>query len=223
MADLEKWEARFATIVRAEMEKDVSDPAHDFDHFRRVWVLSQIIAKGEGWWDDLDHLALLGAAYFHDIVNPPKDSPLRSLASQSSANLTRELLAGDDIPVETMDRMAHAIEAHSFSAGIEPRSNEARVLQDADRLEALGAIGLARVFAVSGALGRGLFNSEDLLADHRPLDDTQYAVDHFEIKLLRIPERMNTKTGSALANERADVLRDYLRTLKAELEIEIPG
>ncbi|MFA9353024.1 hydrolase, partial [Escherichia coli] len=76
------------------------------------------------------------------------------------------------------------IEAHSFSAKIAPETLEAKIVQDADRLEALGAIGLARVFAVSGALGVALFDAEDPFARQRGLDDKQYALDHFQTKLL---------------------------------------
>jgi uncharacterized protein len=72
---------------------------------------------------------------------------------------------------------------------------EACIVQDADRLEALGAIGLARVFAVSGALGVALFDAEDPFADARTLDDRKFALDHFQTKLLRLPETMQTEIG----------------------------
>ncbi|HDO7482899.1 TPA: HD domain-containing protein, partial [Escherichia coli] len=74
-------------------------------------------------------------------------------------------------PAEKIEAVCHAIAAHSFSAQIAPLTTEAKIVQDADRLEALGAIGLARVFAVSGALGLALFDGEDPFAQHRPLDD----------------------------------------------------
>ncbi len=70
-------------------------------------------------------------------------------------------------------------------------------MQDADRLEALGAIGLARVFAVSGALGVALFDADDPFADRRPLNDKQFALDHFQTKLLKLPLTMQTERASA--------------------------
>ncbi|MGK7489577.1 HD domain-containing protein, partial [Salmonella enterica] len=76
-----------------------------------------------------------------------------------------------DFPAEKLAGICHAIEAHSFSAKIAPTTPEAKIVQDADRLEALGAIGLARVFAVSGALGVALFDADDPFADRRPLND----------------------------------------------------
>lgn len=111
----------------------------------------------------------------------------------------------------------HAIEAHSFSAAILPQSVEAKIVQDADRLEALGAIGLARVFAVSGALNTILFDANDPFADQRDLDDKKYALDHFQSKLLRLPETMQTKQGRALAVHNAQFLVQFMAKLSAEL------
>ncbi len=91
-------------------------------------------------------------------------------------------------------------------------------MQDADRLESLGAIGLARVFYVSGALGRALFDSDDPLAAHRELDDTAWALDHFQKKLLTLPSTMQTEAGRALARHNADFLVHYMAKLCAELK-----
>ena len=104
-----------------------------------------------------------------------------------------------DFPADRYPAVSHAIEAHSFSAAIPPRTLEAKIVQDADRLESLGAIGLARVFAVAGALNTILFDAEDPFADRRALDDRKYALDHFQCKLLRLPETMQTDKGKAMA------------------------
>ncbi|HAT3700366.1 TPA: hydrolase, partial [Klebsiella oxytoca] len=98
-----------------------------------------------------------------------------------------------------------------------PRSEEAKIVQDADRLEALGAIGLARVFAVSGALNNILFDADDPFADRRELDDKKYALDHFQCKLLRLPETMQTEKGRAMALHNARFLVQYMAKLSAEL------
>jgi uncharacterized protein len=121
-------------------------------------------------------------------------------------------------PEDKLEAVRHAIAAHSFSAGIAPETREARILQDADRLEALGAIGLARVFYVAGRLGSRLFDAEDPMARHRSLDDRRFAVDHFRQKLLRLPEQMNTEAAVTVARERAAILERYLDDLAAELE-----
>ena len=93
-------------------------------------------------------------------------------------------------------------------------------MQDGDRLEALGAIGLARVFAVSGALGVALFDAEDPFARKRCLDDKQYALDHFQTKLLTLPLTMQTEQGRHLAQHNADFLLTYMAKLSAELKGE---
>ena len=114
----------------------------------------------------------------------------------------------------------HAIAAHSYSAQIDPETLEAKILQDADRIDALGAVGLARCFAVSGALGRALFDPDDPFATDRSLDDSTYTLDHFQTKLLRLPDTMQTPQGRALAKERAEVLTRYLADLAQELPHE---
>ena len=92
-----------------------------------------------------------------------------------------------------------------------------------DRLEALGAIGLARVFAVSGALGVALFDGEDPFAQHRPLDDKRYALDHFQTKLLKLPQTMQTARGKQLAQHNAHFLVEFMAKLSAELAGENEG
>lgn len=116
-----------------------------------------------------------------------------------------------------MPAVGHAIEAHSFSGQISPTTLEAKIVQDADRLEALGAIGLARVFAVSGALGTALFDADDPFARRRPLNDKRFALDHFQTKLLTLPQTMQTGRGKALAQHNARFLVTWMAKLSAEL------
>jgi len=194
---------------------DEGDASHDVHHCDRVWASCQRIADEES--SAADRLVLLAAAYLHDIVSPPKDSPLRARASALAAEQASRRLEQMGFPSQKQAAVRHAIEAHSFSAGIPPETDEARILQDADRLEALGAIGLARVFCVAGRLGSRLFDPEDPLAERRPLDDRRFAVDHFREKLLELPARMNTRAGSRLAQKRAAILERYLDDLVAEL------
>lgn len=172
-----------------------------------------------------DPLVVLTACYFHDIVSLPKNHPERSQSSRLTARKTRDILHRDfpDFPPDRFAAVEHAIEAHSFSAGIAPQSIEAKIVQDADRLEALGAIGLARVFAVSGGLGVALFDAEDPFADARPLDDRAFALDHFQTKLLRLPDTMQTDVGRDLAQHNADFLVHFMAKLSAELQGDCIG
>lgn len=191
------------------------DASHDVAHFRRVWHSAQQIASGQS----VDLSVVLFASYFHDLVSLPKNHPDRARSSVLSAERTRQILARDFplFPSERHAAVAHAIEAHSFSARIAPQTLEAKIVQDADRLEALGAIGLARVFAVSGAMNAALFDADDPFAEHRALDDKAYALDHFQTKLLRLPETMQTAKGREMAQHNADFLVNFMAKLSAEL------
>jgi uncharacterized protein len=214
--DLAKWEESFANYLRSNLSQD--DGSHDLGHFQRVWRAARYINQEEG--AIADPLILLTAAYFHDLVSLPKNHPDRSKSSLLSAEKTVELLKSNfaGFPSEKIEGVRHAILAHSFSANIEPETPEAMILQDADRLEAVGAIGLARVFYTAGQLNHKLFHPDDPLAMHRKPDDRQYALDHFGLKLLRLPDLMNTRTGRRLADENAAYLVEFLKKIKAEIE-----
>lgn len=213
------WQARFEEYLHHNWLQD--DKAHDVAHFRRVWKTAQQIMETT----EADRLVVLTACYFHDIVNLPKNHPERHLASTQAAQETLRILDTHfpDFPHSLYDAVAHAVRAHSFSAAITPQTLEAKVVQDADRLESLGAIGLARVFYTSGALGRPLFDSEDPLAQGRELDDATYALDHFQKKLLKLPETMQTEAGRQLAHYNADFLVHYMAKLCAELKGDYYG
>lgn len=191
------------------------DGAHDAGHLARVWRNCQRIAAAEPGGADME--ILLAASYLHDLVNLPKDSPDRALASRFSAARATGYLSATGFPPEKLGALAHAIEAHSFSAGITPQTLEAAILQDADRLEALGAIGIARMFWVAGATGRALFDPDDPLALRRPLDDTRFSLDHIEVKLRRVAQRMNTETGRDLAAEALEWVDAFRSRLLREI------
>ncbi|EOK5539391.1 TPA: phosphohydrolase [Enterobacter kobei] len=217
--ELVQWQQRFESWLDEHHASD--DSAHDISHFRRVWMTARKIMIHH----QADPLVVLTACYFHDIVSLPKNHPERSQSSRLAARKTRDILHRDfpDFPPDRFAAVEHAIEAHSFSAGIAPQSIEAKIVQDADRLEALGAIGLARVFAVSGALGVALFDAEDPFADARSLDDRAFALDHFQTKLLRLPDTMQTDVGRELAQHNADFLVHFMAKLSAELQGDCIG
>lgn len=210
--ELDSWQERFEAFWAAAPG---GDGAHDVHHLRRVWRSARKIAAAE---PGADLLVLLAAAYLHDLVNPPKDSPLRSRASRLSAEKAVPLLEGMGLDPARARAAAHAIEAHSYSAGIPPATLEARILQDADRLEALGAIGLARCFYTGGKMGTALWEAGDPLGrSGRTLDDRLYSVDHFPLKLMRLPDLMTTAEGRRLARRRTRVLALFLGQLEREL------
>ncbi len=206
------WAARCRARI-AGLWATATDGAHDLGHLDRVWKSCRLIALDEA--ADLDILA--AAAYFHDAVNLPKNSPDRARASRLSADLAVAELAAMGFPEAKQAGLHHAILAHSFSANIPPETAEAKILQDADRLEALGAIGIARMFLISGQMGGGLFDAADPMALNRPLDDRRFALDHIQVKLARIAETMQTATGRAIAAERLEWMESFRTRLLSEI------
>ncbi|MDX6020020.1 phosphohydrolase [Scandinavium sp. V105_16] len=211
---VQSWQHRFEDWLMQHHNDD--DAAHDISHFRRVWATAQRLSQAE----QTDERVILAACYFHDIVSLPKNHPERRRSSVLAAQKTLTILRDDfpDFPEGLYSAVAHAIEAHSHSANIAPRTREAKIVQDADRLESLGAIGLARVFVVAGKMNVALFDAEDPFADSRPLNDMRYALDHFQNKLLRLPATMQTAQGRALAEHNARYLVQFMAKISAELQ-----
>lgn len=207
-------QTRYEAEVRRQWAEDPADGAHDIGHLRRVWANARAIAAEE---DAADMEVLLAAAIFHDLVNLPKSSPDRARASTMSAERAAAFLRADGMDTQRIAQTSHAIAAHSFSARIPPETLEARILQDADRLEALGAIGIARMFHVAGATGQMLFDADDPMAINRPLNDRRFALDHMATKLLHLPATMQTSSGSAMADARADWLMSFRTRLLLEI------
>ncbi|WP_377192069.1 HD domain-containing protein [Ruegeria meonggei] len=201
-------------IVAHRME---TDPAHDLAHLDRVWVNAQAIAG-----NTTDMHVLLAASYLHDLVNLPKDDPARHLASRKSAQESEPILGEMGYDTDQVRAIQHAIEAHSFSANITPQTAEARILRDADRLDALGAIGVARNFSVSGALGRSLYDPADPFAEQRPLDDLAFSVDHWKVKLLSLPDDMLTDAGKVIAQQRTHRMIRFLEEFAEEIGRSLP-
>ncbi|KPA19930.1 putative hydrolase [Shimia sp. SK013] len=213
---MEALRAALRDVVLAHM---ATDAAHDLAHLDRVWANCQEIAAGE---DAPDMRVLLAAAYLHDLVNLPKDDPQRDQASRMAAEHSAPVLTGLDFTDSEIKATQHAIATHSFSAGLEPDSAEARILRDADRLDALGAIGIARTFAVAGDLKLALYDPVDPFAELRALDDRAWALDHWPVKLFRLPEGMTTATGRVVAENRVSEMRSFAKGLAAEIGTVVP-
>lgn len=205
---------RLRAIVAQLMQ---TDPAHDLAHLDRVWTNAQAIA------DKTANLKiLLAACYLHDLVNLPKNDPDRHLASRRSAEESEPILGDLGFSQPEISATQHAITAHSFSANVQPETSEARILRDADRLDALGAVGVARTFVVAGALGRQLYDPADPFARNRSLDDLQFSLDHWKVKLLTLPDDMLTEAGRALAQARAHRMIRFLQDFAAEIGHSVP-
>jgi uncharacterized protein len=208
--ELERWEARCAAFLR---EQAAGDAAHDHEHTRRVVRNTRALAAAEG----ADLAVALPAAWLHDCVSVPKDSPRRSMASRLAAEAATCFLAHEGFPAALLPAIGHAIAAHSFTAGIAPETVEAMVVQDADRLDAIGSVGIARCLMLGATMGRPLYDPDEPFPLRRPPDDAVSSIDHFFTKLLRLADTMTTAAGRAEAERRAATMRLYLRELAREI------
>lgn len=207
---LQQWQDFCIRLARTEAG---DDGAHDLNHLGRVWRTARQLLDS---YPQVNPLIVMCACYLHDLVNLPKNHPERHLASRQAATLASQHLATAGFPAELLDDVAHAIEAHSFSANITPRTLAAQIVQDADRLDALGAVGLARLFYTAGRMNSALAATDDVLGEHRPLDDRAYALDHIKVKLATLPASMQTEAGRTLGEERLKWLYDFREVFAAE-------
>ncbi|KQV87917.1 hydrolase [Massilia sp. Root351] len=207
---LSSWHPRLVALATAAA---ADDGAHDTNHLHRVWRNATLLMDD---YPEADALVVLAACYLHDLVNLPKNSPDRHLASRQAARLASRQLAELGFPPEKLAATAHAIETHSFSAGIKPETIEAKIVQDADRLDALGAVGLARMFYTAGRMGCALAHADDPMALHRELDDKAYSLDHIDVKLATLPAKMQTAAGRRLGQSRLAELIAFRDSFIAE-------
>ncbi|MCX5576991.1 HD domain-containing protein [Kaistia terrae] len=181
------------------------DGSHDVAHLQRVWNNAAAILAKEGGASEI----VAAATLLHDCVTVEKNDPMRAQASRLAARKAEAVLAELGWDAARIAAVAHAIEAHSFSAAIRPETLEARILQDADRLDAIGMIGVARCFYIAGRMGSGLYDPADPEANWRPLDDKSFAIDHFENKLFKLAAGFQTQAGAQLAELRQARLRRF--------------
>jgi uncharacterized protein len=163
-------------------------------------------------------LVVIPAAWLHDCVTVPKDSPLRSQASRLAAEAAGVFLREAGYPAPAIPAIEHAVAAHSFTANFVPQTLEARVVQDADRLDAIGAIGVARCLMLGGALSRPLYHPTEPFPLERTPDERAYSLDHFYQKLLKLADEMKTAAGRAEAQQRTIFVQKFLDQLKRELD-----
>ncbi|MDQ4101176.1 MAG: HD domain-containing protein [Thermoproteota archaeon] len=190
------------------------EPAHDFDHIMRVYKNAKKIGKVEGG----DMEILLPAVLLHDIIVFAKGSTNSSKSSDESAILAENILQGYGYTQDQINQICYCIRVHNYTKKVVPTTLEGRILQDADRLDALGAIGIARTFSVSGSENRPFYNAHDPFWEtHRSLDDKQWTLDHFQTKLLKLEEIMHTKTAKKIARERTRFMVLFIRQLQKEI------
>ncbi|MGL1567245.1 HD domain-containing protein [Vibrio parahaemolyticus] len=210
MTSLSQFEPLFLEFMQQEMQVDA---AHDIEHVKRVVKTAKQLCDEE----NADIAIVLPAAYLHDCFTYQKDHPNRKQSSAIAAKKAIAYLESIQYPQHYHDAIAHAIEAHSFSANIRPNTLEAQIVQDADRLDALGAIGVTRCIQVSTHFNAQLYNDNDMFAKERELNDKQFTVDHFQTKLFKIVDTMNTESAKLEANKRKAFMQTYLKQLYDEV------
>lgn len=208
----DKYKNIIADRIQQECAKHI-DPSHDFLHVQRVVRTAFKLALTE----NADLNIVLPAAYLHDIVIIPKNDPRRTQASRLSAEEAIIFLQAINYPENYLPAIHHAIAAHSFSAKIPAETMEAKIVQDADRLDGIGAIGIARCFSLGGVLSRTFYSDIDPFATKRSADDSIYTLDHFYIKLLKVHSMLQTKSGKIEGEKRLKFMNDFLNQLQTEI------
>jgi uncharacterized protein len=208
------WQT-LADFLLGTFDANGTDGSHDLSHIVRVWRNAARIARTE---PGCDTELVLAAVILHDCVAVEKNSSQRTQASLLSAARARAIVAPLAWDAARVDGLAHAIETHSFSAGLVPETLEAKILQDADRLDAIGAIGIARCFHVGGRLGGALYHPGDPGAESRPLNDRDYALYHFPAKLFKVAGGFLTKEGQLMAAARTELMTGFVASLRAEID-----
>ena len=190
-----------------------NDPAHDFEHIMRVYKNAEKICKTE----KANKKLVLISVLLHDIVKISHSSKNSKSSADVSAEKSKVILKKLNMTQEEINIIAEAIRNHSFTKKKISKTTEGRILQDADRLDAIGAIGIARAFCVSGVKNRPFYNPDNPFAKKRKLDDKKWALDHFFKKLLILEKQMNTKSAKIEAKRRTKILRKFLDDLKLEI------
>lgn len=208
-------DAPLAALLASVRARFDDDPAHDLAHCLRVALWAIELGRPLG----VDPREAIAAALMHDIVNVPKDHPDRHRASELSADAARAELPAFGFAADAVDRIADAVRDHSYSRGATPTGALGQALQDADRLEALGALGLFRCISTGARMGARYFHEDDPWARDRPLDDRAFSIDHFFKKLLLLPDTMLTDGGRIEARRRAAFLQATIAAVAHELGV----
>jgi uncharacterized protein len=193
---------------------DGREPSHDYQHILRVYKNAMLIGQQEGAIMEI----LLPAVLLHDLVVYPKGTTESARSSHDSADMAENILHNYGYPQNIIDSISYCIRVHSYSKQLVPATLEGRILQDADRLDALGAIGIARMFSVSGSEKRTFYRADDpFCRSSREANDSQWTLDHFHTKLLKLKDLMHTKTGKKIAEQRTKFMLLFIRQMEKEI------
>lgn len=207
------------TIDQARAWYPAYDPVHGFDHILRVLHLAEHLAEREG--ADLE--IVRAAVLLHDASGETGGSG-RADHQVSGAAFAAEVLAAEGWPQERIEAVQHCIRAHRYRGQEWPQTLEAKVLFDADKLDVLGAYGVARTLAYDVVMKWPFFaepSQEFLATGEKAEGETHSSYHEYLFKLSKIKERLNTAAARQLAEQRQKFLNDYFEQLAKEARGEI--
>lgn len=207
------------TVEEAREYYRDAESAHDFDHVLRVLALAEHLARAVGADLEIVH----AAALLHDIARKDEDETKSGDHAQLAAERAHAILLARGVEAERANAVAHAIAAHRFRGSTSPQTLEAKILFDADKLDSIGAIGVARAFAVAGALNQRLWSE---VAPNQVATRDQHNAKHspvaeFAVKLSQVRERMHTAAAREIAQERHAFMTEFFARLEREVRGEI--
>ncbi|WP_457755939.1 HD domain-containing protein [Thermodesulfatator indicus] len=205
-------------LKEAERLYEANGGSHRFDHVMRVLRLAEHLAKAEG--ADLDVVKV--AALFHDIGRAEEKRTKGQVCHAAyGAEQVKKILARYKLPADFIEKVAEAIATHRFRSKVRPKTLEAKVLFDADKLDALGAVGIGRAFLFAGEVGARLHNPEVDLSKTESYSREDTAWREFKLKLSRIKDHMLTEEGRRLAEERYRFMEKFFERLHKEVAGEL--
>ncbi|HEY5589118.1 MAG TPA: HD domain-containing protein [Candidatus Paceibacterota bacterium] len=197
------------------VKTEIIDPSHDGNHVQRVLNMAVKITQKE----NADMEVIIPAAIFHDAVIYQKNDERNKIATEKSSEFAKKVLEEiTDFPKHKISHVMDCILECSYSKGMKPSSLESAILQDADRLEATGAISIMRTFSSGGQMGLPFYNPEDPFRENSDPSNTEFGLDLLYKRLYLVSEGMNTETAKRIAIRRHKFLKTFEKELRIELE-----
>jgi len=204
-------------------KKELSDSAHGIDHTKRVYGLCQRLAP-----EDVDTDVLLLSALLHDIARKEEDEDDTGRVDHAvlGAKKAEKILEEKGYEKQTIEPVKHCIRAHRFRSNEKPETIEAKILSDADKLDAVGAVGIARMFMLAGQFGERIYREvdketyleENLTDNGRVMKLSEHSPNlEYELKLKDIPDRLYTERAKRIAEDRMKYMEDYFSRLNEEI------
>jgi len=196
---------------------DGARTSHDWDHTLRVFKLCERIGAKEGV--DMDVVRV--AAYLHDIGRGYQDASYGAVChAEKGAEMATPIVKALHLTKQQKDNIIHSIRSHRFRGNHTPETPEAKVLFDADKLDSIGAVGIARAYLFAGEVGARLHNWDIDIEKTKPYSKNDTGYREFKVKLCKIRDRILTQEGRRLADERHEFMEQFFKRFIKEYEGE---